>query len=200
MKKGKSSVPSRSERHKHVEVPRLSFLRLLNSWRKLLSREVNVTESTLIEADKWTQIFRLNHPRLFTTAALLSCCGCVEDILEQAEDQVKSFVVPDAFKYSVVLRTVVKICLTHVSRCNEVMAMETGVAIEYRLQRIRALPIPERFIYVLRELLRYPRRDVSLLVGVSDEVADRLLRLARRRLAQIPTADVRSSAGRPALS
>jgi len=157
-------------------------------------------QSSLIDADKWTNIFRVNHARLLTTAMLLSCCGCVEDMLALAEDQVKSFVIPDAFKYTFALRMVVKICLSHVSRCNEMKERERGGGIEQRIRRLRTLPAPERFIYVLRNDLKYQRRDASLLVGMSDEAADRLLRIARRRLARIPIDDPLNSSKGHALS
>jgi hypothetical protein len=147
-----------------------------------------VAESSLMDVDKWTIVFRLNQTTLHATATQLVCCGCVEDILELAEHQATSFVVPDAFKYRVALRALVKVCLAHVSKCNEMKALERDVEIEYHLQQIRALPVPERFIYVLRDNLKYQRRDVSLLVGMSDEAADRLLEIARSRLARIPIA------------
>ena len=47
----------------------------------------------------------------------------------------------------------------------------------------KALPLQERVVLFLRDVLDYSRRDVSLLVGISDVQADRLLSLARRRLA-----------------
>ena len=47
----------------------------------------------------------------------------------------------------------------------------------------RALPLLERVVLFLRDVLDYSRRDVSLLVGISDVQADRLLSLARRRVA-----------------
>lgn len=96
-----------------------------------------MTDGSLNDTDKWTNICRVNHARLLRTAMLLSCCGCIEGLLVLAEDQVKSSVVPDAFKYTFALRTVVKVCLSHVSRCSEMKELERGVGIEHRAQRLR---------------------------------------------------------------
>jgi hypothetical protein len=47
----------------------------------------------------------------------------------------------------------------------------------------KALPLQERVVLFLRDVLGYSRRDVSLSAGISDVRADRLLSLARRRVA-----------------
>jgi hypothetical protein len=57
---------------------------------------------------------------------------------------------------------------------------ETGLGAAFSF---KALPLQERVVLFLRDVLDYSRRDVSLLVGISDVQADRLLSLARRRVA-----------------
>ena len=48
--------------------------------------------------------------------------------------------------------------------------------------------VQERVVVFLRDVLDYSRRDVSLMVGISDVQSDRLLSLARRRVAGETTA------------
>ena len=68
---------------------------------------------------------------------------------------------------------------------NDVRSPETdhGAAFSFK-----ALPLQERVVLFLRDVLDYSRRDVSLLVGISDMQADQLLSLARRRVAGGTTA------------
>jgi hypothetical protein len=185
--KGDRSGSSESESGRVRQAHWFSFPKAPSAWQWTYPRKVNVAENSLSEVGQWREAFRANHGRLIAILSVLCCCDCAEVILEMAENQVKSFVIPDAFRYRFALRTMVKICLTHVSLCGDHEGKRIADT-EDLSQRIRALPTPERFIYTLREILKYPRRDVSLLVGVSDEVADRLLRLARRRLARKPIA------------
>ena len=171
--------PGRAE-----EVQRFPLSKSLTWWRRLISRELKVNKSSLNETHKWREVFEVNHDRLIAVAAVLCRCECIHNIVELAENQVASSVVHEAFKYKLALRTVVKICVSHVSRCKELKAAEGAADRDYRLWRITSLPEPERMIYFLRDTLGYQRRDVSLLVGMSDEVVDRLLRLARLHLAR----------------
>lgn len=48
---------------------------------------------------------------------------------------------------------------------------------------LTGLPWPERAVHFLSKLLRYSRRDVALLLGISDVNVDQITRLAQKRLA-----------------
>ncbi len=138
----------------------------------------------------WTPLVRAHRAQfLLTAASLLSCACCAEEIVKQALEKLGGSYVPERFQYRFALRIVVQGALRHLRACpmtsNDVRSPETdhGAAFSFK-----ALPLQERVVLFLRDVLDYSRRDVSLLVGISDMQADQLLSLARRRVAGGTTA------------
>jgi DNA-directed RNA polymerase specialized sigma24 family protein len=143
----------------------------------------------------WAPLVRAHRAQfLLTAASLLSCACCAEDIVKQSLEELGGSYVPERFQYRYALRIVVQGALRHLRVCpmtsNVDRSQETdhGAAFSFK-----ALPLQERAVLFLRDVLDYSRRDVSLLVGISDVQADRLLALARRRLAGGTTALPRAS-------
>jgi hypothetical protein len=133
----------------------------------------------------WAPLVRAHRVQFLLTAASLLSCGCgAEKTLEQALEELRGSYVPERFQYGYALRIVVQGALRHLRACpmtsKDSRSQETdnGGAFSFK-----ALPLQERVVLFLRDVLDYSRRDVSLLVGISDVQADRLLSLARRRLA-----------------
>jgi len=52
----------------------------------------------------------------------------------------------------------------------------------FLFRHVGMLPWPERAVYLLREMLRYSRRDTALLLGMSDANVDQLQKFAKRRI------------------
>jgi len=146
------------------------------------------TQST--NSKVWAALVRAHRAQfLLTAASLLSCACCAEEILKQALQELGGSNVPERFQYGYVLRIVVQVALRHLRVCSMTSKddrfPETGHGTEFSF---KALPMQERVVLFLRDVLDYSRRDVSLLVGISDAQADRLLSLARTRLAGGTTA------------
>jgi hypothetical protein len=136
-------------------------------------------------SENWAPLVRAHRMQfLLTAASLLSCGCCAEEIVKQALEVLGGSYVPERFQYGYALRIVVQGALRHLRACpmtnKDDRSPETdhGAAFSFR-----ALPLLERVVLFLRDVLDYSRRDVSLLVGISDVQADRLLSLARRRVA-----------------
>jgi len=138
----------------------------------------------------WAPLVRAHRAQFHLTAAsLLSCACCAEQIVTQALEELGGSYVPERFQYGYALRIVVQVALRHLRACpmtsKDDRSPETdhGAAFSFEV-----LPLQERMVLFLRDVLDYSRRDVSLLVGISDVQADRLLSLARRRVAGGTTA------------
>jgi hypothetical protein len=116
---------------------------------------------------------------LLTAASLLSCGCCAEEIVKQALEELGGSYVRVRFQYGYALRIVVQGALRHLRACplankdDRSPEIDPGAAFSFK-----ALPLQERVVLFLRDVLDYSRRDVSLLVGVSDVQADRFLSLA----------------------
>jgi len=146
------------------------------------------TQATISKG--WARLVRAHRAQfLLTAASLLSCACCAEDIVQQALEELVGSYVPERFQYGYALRIVVQGALGHLRACpktsKDVRSQETDHGAEFSF---KALPLQERVVLFLRDVLDYSRRDVSLLVGISDVQADRLLSLARRRVAGATTA------------
>ena len=85
------------------------------------------------------------------------------------------------------IRAVVKASISSHRRTagSAIKAEASDDALKYRfpgIPPIGMLPWPERAVYFLREALRYSRRDIALLLGMSDASVDQLYIFAERRL------------------
>ncbi|HMH12021.1 MAG TPA: hypothetical protein VK578_02825 [Edaphobacter sp.] len=144
-----------------------------------------ILQTQRTNSNDWGPLLRAHRAQfLLTAASLLSCGCCAEVIVRQALEELGSSYVPERFRYGYALRIVVQGALRHLQACpmtsKDDRSLETdhGAAFSFK-----ALPLQERVVLFLRDVLDYSRRDVSLLVGISDVQADRVLSLARRRVA-----------------
>ena len=149
-----------------------------------------ILQTECTNSEDWAPFVRAHRAQfLLTAASLLSCGCCTEEIVKQALEELGGSYVPERFKYGYALRIVVQGALRHLRACPKTNKgdgspeADPGAAFAFK-----ALPLQERVVLFLRDVLDYSRRDVSLLVGISDVQADRLLSLARRRVAGGTTA------------
>src|SRR5579859_3632693 len=133
----------------------------------------------------WEPLVHAHRSQLLLTAASLLSCGCrAEEIVKEALEELSGSYVRERFQYGYALRIVVQGALHHLRACpmtsKDGRSAETDSGAPFSF---KALPLQESVVLFLRDVLDYSRRDVSLLVGISDVQADRLLSLARRLVA-----------------
>jgi hypothetical protein len=142
------------------------------------------------EEEEWSGVFAANRDALLAVANILLPCGsCSNLIVKRAERHVAMLDIPKDFKYGFALRTVVKFAFQHIRECEE-PADHSG-AVHWKegdRNPIRELPVTERFVYYLTDVLRYADRDVSLLTGLGDPERKEMLLFARRRLTYLSAA------------
>jgi|GEM_PF-4443044 len=126
---------------------------------------------------------------LLTAVSLLSCGCCAEEIVKQALEELGGSYVPERFQYGFALRIVAQGALRHLRACSMTSKNDRSPETDHDAAfSFKTLPLQERVVFFLRDVLDYSRRDVSLMVGISDVQSDRLLSLARRRVAGETTA------------
>ena len=104
-------------------------------------------------------------------------------VVQEAEKKLKIVDIPETFRFTFALRTVVKSAIAHVKQCDQTSApVALHVSDRVNCALVRSLPLPERFVYFLLDQLNYSRRDAGLLVGLSDLQTEQLLSQARKRL------------------
>ena len=136
-----------------------------------------------IHGGTWKALVDSHRPELLSTIESLISCDCSESLLQEAERKLTIVDIPEPFKLTFALRTVVKFAIARVQQCDQTPAgLPLHGSDRPDCPLIRSLPPDERFVYFLTEQLNYPRRDVSLLVGISDSQAEHLLSQARRHL------------------
>jgi hypothetical protein len=152
---------------------------------------MKTTPSSLQPAlDIWRDVFTAHRAALWSAANALLTCSCVDAVLDCAREEACAMDVPGAFRYGYALRAVVKTAIAHALECREQITGQASESADLpfaapKSAHIKSLPMPERFVYFLVEILGYPRRDVSLLVGLSDANTDQMLSMARRRLKRV---------------
>jgi DNA-directed RNA polymerase specialized sigma24 family protein len=153
-----------------------------------------ILQTQLTDSKDWAPLVRAHHAQFLLTATCLLFCACsAEEVVKTALDELSGSYVPERFRYGYALRIVVQGALRHLRVCPMTSKSDhspetnRGGAFSFK-----ALPPQERVVLFLRDVLDLSRRDVSLLVGISDVQADRLLSLARRWIAGGTTALVRA--------
>lgn len=138
----------------------------------------------------WAPLVRAHRAQfLLTAASLLSCTCCAEEIAKQALEELGGSYVPERFQYEYAQRIVVQGALRHLRACPMTREDDCSPETDHSAAfSVKALPLQERVVLFLRDVLDYSRSDVSLLVGISDVQVDRLLSLARGRVAGGKTA------------
>ena len=139
----------------------------------------------------WESVFAAHRTQLILVVeSLLACRGCTHLVMREAGLIAQRACVPIAFQPSYAVRCVVQASLAHLRQCNLInppfVPLEDGDPIP-----LAALPLPERIVYFLSEILNYSRRDVSLLAGIGDSETARRLASARLRLQRLDASPAR---------
>jgi hypothetical protein len=144
-----------------------------------------ILQTQRTNSKNWAPLVRTHRVQfLLTAASLLSCGCCAEEIVKQGLEELRGSYVPERFRYGYALRIVVQGALRHLRACPMTSKDDRSPETDHGAPfSFKALPLQERVVLFLRDVLDYSRRDVSLLVGISDAQSDRLLSLARRRVA-----------------
>ena len=129
----------------------------------------------------WEQALVLYREQLRFYLDSLVQCNCGEDLLAKIEIEVRDTFVPDDFKLRYLVRALVRNVIRHMRECDH-MSKDSSTLPSDSSNSVSNLPAQERMVYFLRDVLEYSKRDTSLLIGISDAQADRLLLLARKRL------------------
>jgi Sigma-70, region 4 len=129
----------------------------------------------------WDQALALYREQLKVYLDYLIPCGCSEDILARVEGEVRDSVVSDGFKLRYLVRTLVRNVIRHMRESDHTTENSRFLSSDLP-NAVLALPSQERMVYFLRDILEYSKRDTSLLIGITDAQADKLLSLARKRI------------------
>ena len=106
---------------------------------------------------------------------------CTAGILEKVKADVKHQSVPDEFKLRFLVRALMRRVIQHLGEQIQ-SADGTGDGLAEDTAPDKSLPAMERLVYCMRDILEYPTRDVSLLMGTTDVQVERVLSRARKRL------------------
>lgn len=131
----------------------------------------------------WDEVFSEHRVQLMLASrALLPTSAAAEAAVEEARASLDGQSVAGRFCFSLALRTVVQVSLRRAQGVGGVHS-----ATDAAHDPFAALPLCERAVYFLRDVLGYALRDVALLLNMGDRQAETLLGLARRRLAVAPS-------------
>jgi hypothetical protein len=108
-------------------------------------------------------------------------CECGDQILANVEAEARERSVPDDFKLRILVRTLIRNVIHHLRACadeSEGLHRSAQDCQNY----YHDTPAQERLVYLMRDILQYSTRDVSLLIGIADAQVETLLSFARQRL------------------
>jgi hypothetical protein len=151
-----------------------------------MSRINTETPRPISEAEVWNDLLDSHQSVLLAAINSLISCDCSDSIMQELHKKLELFDVPEAFRLRFALRTAVKSTIAHVEQCDRARteaAHDSNDRSDASL--VRSLPLPERFVYFLIDRLSYSRREVSLLVGVSDLQIERSLAQARKHISTV---------------
>jgi hypothetical protein len=138
-------------------------------------------------SETWAALFNEQRAMLTTVAEML-LPGHVASgqVLEQALASLEGSPLRVTFGQVCAIRAVVKAAIAYKLKnancASEAEATATPRHQFRRIPNVGMLPWPERAVYLLREVLRYSRRDTALLLGMSDANIDQLHKFAERRI------------------
>jgi Sigma-70, region 4 len=135
----------------------------------------------------WTALFNEQRATLTAVAEILVSSRVAScQVIEQALTSLEGSPLRETFGQICAIRAVVKAALAYkLKSANCASEAEASVTSKHPFPRIPhagMLPWPERAVYLLREVLRYSRRDTALLLGMSDSNIDQLHKFAERRI------------------
>ena len=136
---------------------------------------------------RWPTLFNEQRATLTTVAEMLLPSRVASgQVLEQALISLEGSPLRETFGQLGAIRAVVKAAIAYkLKSANCAGEAEARVTPKHqfpRIPHIGMLPWPERAVYLLREVLRYSRRDTALLLGMSDANIDHLHKFAERRI------------------
>jgi Sigma-70, region 4 len=148
-------------------------------------------------AEMWRALFEEHHSQLAEVAEiLLDCSGSPEQILQMAFAELEHHPLYKPFGQISAVRAVVKAAVAHnYTRIDSWIPTTSSGPIDCEHagpQSLEILPWAERAAYFLHEVLHYSRRDIALLLGISDANVDELSRFARKRMG-IPVENLHQS-------
>jgi hypothetical protein len=129
----------------------------------------------------WDETLALYRQQLQIYLDYLVQCRCGEQILADAEAEVRERQVPGEFKHRFLLRSLVRNVIQHLGVCPEQGESSHRAGQDCPNPLVKA-PVQERLVYFMRDILEYSTRDTSLLIGITDAQVERLLLFARKRI------------------
>jgi hypothetical protein len=108
-------------------------------------------------------------------------CECANQILAAVDAEVRESSVSDEFKHRFLIRTLVRNVIQHLRDCSQ-QTKSPHYPTQESPYSVATVPAQERLVYFMRDILQYPTRDASLLIGVSDTQVEKLLAFARKRI------------------
>ena len=140
---------------------------------------------------KWHDLFDAERESLSQVANILVDEHCSPaGVLLKAESRLKDRHVSDEFLYRCAIRAVVVEALDmrpEVPAVDQVRCECEAAKSDQFQECIASLPIHERRAVLLRDFLGYARRDIALLLNLSDSRVDELLSFGRRLLSGLET-------------
>lgn len=137
------------------------------------------------QKEMWRALFQEQHARLAITAETLLCRrASIQQILSTALTDSKGSPFDEFFGRVSALHVVVKAAIAFNYRMIDRQTAFTSAKSvndhDLAAPILGALPWPEHAVYFLSEILRYSRRDVALLLGISDTNVDQLIGAEKR--------------------
>jgi hypothetical protein len=142
-------------------------------------------------------LLKVQHDRLVLAAqTFLSCYTCAVEVAGEACCHLECAHVNVGFESSFLLREVVSLSIARISQssrasdeafqCNR-QNHDHGTELQ-----AAALPWPERAVFLMRDVLRYSRRETALLLRMTDAQIEQLTGFARNRITSANTTSVAS--------
>jgi len=142
---------------------------------------VRPVKSILSESAEWDDALAFHREQLRSCVDYLIRCECDHQILGKVEAEVRGRSVPNEFKLRFLTRALVRRAIQHLRECTQ--GTESSCSLAQDSPKCAAtLTAQERVVYFLRDILEYPTRDTSLLIGITDAQVEKLLSFARKRI------------------
>ena len=127
----------------------------------------------------WDKALSLYRGQLEFYMDYLVPCDCDHQILAKVEAEVRERAVADEFKSRFLIRTLVRSVIQHLRECTN---QRNASHFPARGDSVIEIPVQERLVYFMRDILEYSTRDTSLLIEMTDAQVEKLLSFARNRI------------------
>jgi len=126
----------------------------------------------------WDETLSLYRGQLEFYLDYLVPCECDHQILAKVEAEVRERSVTNEFKFRFLTRALVRHVIQHLCECTDKRTTHSAA----QRDSLFEIPVQERLVYFMRDILEYSTRDTSLLLGLTDAQIEKLLSFARRRI------------------